>query len=91
MSDWWRNLHDGTRLRVLHRGKWQDGNISVLPPDKPEAVVRFREFLTRNPRTAPLVYDVGLSPDNKPLESDLMIRIGETAVIRLDVALTQRA
>jgi deazaflavin-dependent oxidoreductase (nitroreductase family) len=85
MSDWWRNFTDGATVRVLHGGKWHDAKVRVLPPSKPEALVRFREFLTRNPRTAPIVYDVGLSPDKRPLEADLTARIGETAIVRLDL------
>ena len=86
MSDWWRNLPDGGRLRVLHRGKWRDASVSVVEVTTPEALVRFRQFLTHNPRTAPIVYDVGLTRDKRPLESDLTSRIGETAIIRLNLA-----
>ena len=85
MSDWWRNLADGDRIRVLHRGKWRDARVSVGAPSKPEATTRLREFLTRNPRTAPVVYDIALTPDKRPVESDLKARIGETAIVRLNL------
>jgi deazaflavin-dependent oxidoreductase (nitroreductase family) len=85
MSDWWRNLATGTSVRVLYRGAWRIATCAIEDAKSPAILPRFRDFLTRNPSTAPVVYDVGLDAGRKPREADLAQRIGETAIVRLDL------
>jgi hypothetical protein len=82
-SRWVRNLAGGAPVDVVLRGVPQRGTARVLPASDPEALVGFRAFVTKHPRTGALLYEVPRRP-NGPREDDLVRELARSVVVVVD-------
>jgi hypothetical protein len=82
-SVWARSLRDGKPVDLLLRGRRMPATPVVLDVRTPEALDALRTFLTANPKTAELLYQVA-APGGRPDESDLRREVLRSVVVRLD-------
>ena len=85
-SRWWRNLRDGTPVALHLRGRRIAATPCVLAPDSREALDGLRAFLTRNPGTGAMLYNVQSDAARRPLEADLEREVRHSVVVRLQAA-----
>jgi deazaflavin-dependent oxidoreductase (nitroreductase family) len=83
-SVWWRNLVDGADVEITWRGRPTAARARVLVADSVEALDGLRAFLTRNPGTGRLLYNVSTASDGRPNESDLVREVARSVVVRID-------
>jgi hypothetical protein len=81
---WWRNLRRGRPVELRLRGRDVVATPSILDPSSPEALEGLRAFLTRNPGTGELLYNVPRGPDGRPVEADLRREVLRSVVVRLE-------
>jgi deazaflavin-dependent oxidoreductase (nitroreductase family) len=81
-SVWWRNLAGGVEVEVTLRGRRCGAHAEVLEPQGPEALAALRAFLTRNPGTGELLYDVHRTAGG-PNAEDLAREVTRSVVVRL--------
>ncbi len=84
-SAWWRNLRAGRAVELRLRGRRVGATPLVVDPRSDEALDALRAFLTANPRTGEMLYDVRTDPTRRPLEDDLRREVPRSVVVRLDV------
>jgi hypothetical protein len=85
-SAWWRNLRNGRAVDLRFRGRRVTATPVVLDVATPEALDAFRAFLTANPKTGEMLYEVRSERDRRPAEEDLRREVLRSVVVRLDVA-----
>jgi deazaflavin-dependent oxidoreductase (nitroreductase family) len=85
-SLWWRNLRDGRPVEVQLRGRRVTATPVVVDLHTTEALDALRAFLTANPKTGEMLYEVRTGGDRRPLEDDLRREVLRSVVVRLDVA-----
>ncbi|MGH7789056.1 MAG: nitroreductase/quinone reductase family protein [Candidatus Binatia bacterium] len=85
-SRWWRNLRGGAPVELHLRGRRLQATPCVLASDSAEALDGLRAFLTRNPRTGALLYNVQNDAARRPLEGDLKREVRHSVVVRLEMA-----
>ncbi len=83
-SSWWRNIGDGTNVRIAWRGRNIAAHARVLAADSTEALAGLSAFLTRNPGTGRLLYHVASGPDRRPNADDLAREVARSIVVRID-------
>jgi hypothetical protein len=69
---------------LVLRGKKLHAIAAVADPASPEALGALRAFLTRNPGTGRLIYNVETDAGGKPRESDLEREVLASVVVRLE-------
>lgn len=84
-SLWWRNLRVTPGVELMLRGRRVAAVADVLDATSREALAGLRAFLTRNPRTGEMLYEVRTGADRRPLEADLEREVARSIVVRLDV------
>lgn len=84
-SGWWRNLRNGRPVELHFRGRRVTATPVVLDLATPEALDAFRAFLTRNPKTGEMLYEVPRGRNGRPGEDDLRREVLRSVVVRLDV------
>lgn len=82
-SGWWRNLQGGADVELLMAGRTITARAEVLDSESQEALCGLRSFLTRNPGTGKLLYEVERDSDG-PDEKQLAASVLESVVVRLD-------
>lgn len=82
-SRWVRNLAGGAPVDVVLRGVPQRGTARVLPASDADALVGFRAFVTKHPRTGEMLYDVPRG-SNGPRHDDLVRELARSVVVRVD-------
>ena len=82
-SLWWRNLRTEPGVTVWLRGCRVAAKARVVEPTSAEARDALRAFLTRNPRTGVILYDVR-SEHGRPRECDLEREAPRSVVVRID-------
>jgi hypothetical protein len=87
-SLWWRNLRNGTPVELRLRGRRVTAAPVVVEVQSAEALDALRAFLTANPTTGAMLYQVRTGPDRRPLEDDLRREVGRSVVVRLDLGRT---
>lgn len=85
-SLWWRNLRAMPRVELVLRGRRVAAVAEVLEAGSRDALAGLRAFLTANPRTGEILYDVRSGADRRPREDDLAREAERSVVVRLDVA-----
>lgn len=85
-SAWWRNLRSGRPVDLRFRGRRVAATPVVLDVATPEALDAFRAFLTANPKTGEILYQVRSGRDRRPEDADLRREVLRSIVVRLDVA-----
>jgi deazaflavin-dependent oxidoreductase (nitroreductase family) len=85
-SAWWRNLRNGRPVELRFRGRLLTATPVVLDTGTTEALDAFRAFLTANPKTGEMLYEVGSGRDRRPVEEDLRREVQRSVVVRLDAA-----
>jgi len=84
-SMWWRNLRDGRPVELRLRGRRAAATPAIVDLRSPEALNALRAFLTVNPRTGEMLYDVRSGKDRRPVEDDLRREVSRSVVVRLDL------
>ena len=84
VANWWKNLRGGTEVEIVWRGRATRASASVLDSTSEEAGEGFRAFLTRNPRTASMLYHVEAHSDGRPIEEDFSRELPRSIVVRLE-------
>ena len=84
-SAWWRNLRSGRAVELRLRGRRVAATPVVLDVATPEALDAFRAFLSANPKTGEMLYQVRSGRDRRPDEDDLRREVLRSVVVRLDL------
>jgi hypothetical protein len=84
-SLWWRNLRNGRPVELRLRGRTVTATPVVLDLESAEALDALRAFLTANPKTGEMLYQVRTDAERRPVEEDLRREVGRSVVVRLDV------
>ena len=84
-SRWWRNLRHGPAVELRLRGRRIAATPVVLDVATPEALDALRAFLTANPKTGEMLYQVPRGRDGRPSEEHLRREVLRSVVVRLDV------
>ena len=84
-SLWWRNLRNGRPVELRLRGRTMTATPVVVDLASAEALDVLRAFLTANPKTGEMLYQVRAGADRRPVEEDLRREVGRSVVVRLDV------
>jgi hypothetical protein len=82
-SSWWRNLREGADVELVLCGRRTAARAVVLPSDSAEALAGLRAFVTRNPGTGRLLYQVGTDDGGKPRDEDLAREVLRSVIVRL--------
>lgn len=85
-SAWWRNLRNGRAVELHLRGRRVTATPVVLDVATTEALEAFRAFLTANPKTGEMLYQVARGRAGAPREDDLRREVRRSVVVRLDLA-----
>ena len=80
---WWKSAVDTSAVTVWLRGKRLILSAERVPSASPDARIVFRMFMTANPGTARLLYDVRIGQDGKPYETDVDREVLSSVVVRL--------
>ena len=83
-SGWWRHLRRTREVEVVLRGARLRATATVLDPASPEALDGLRAFLSRNPGTGRLLYNVATDASGRPIERDLEREVLASVVVRLE-------
>jgi len=84
-SLWWRNLRAGSPVGLQLRGRRVTATPVIVDLATAEALDALRAFLTANPRTGEMLYDVRAGSDRRPVEEDLRREVRRSVVVRLDL------
>lgn len=84
-SLWWRNLRNGQAVELRHRGRRVAATPAIVELQSIEALDALRTFLTANPKTGEMLYDVRAGTNGRPAEDDLRREVLRSVVVRLDV------
>ncbi len=71
-------------MGLVLKGKNTRAIATVLDPASPEALDGLRAFLTRNPGTGRLLYNVEADANGRPHENDLEREVLASMVVRLE-------
>lgn len=85
-SAWWRNLRNGRPVELRLRGRRIAATPAVVDVRTDEALTALRAFLTANPKTGEMLYEVRTGPGRRPLEEDLRREVLRSVVVRMDAA-----
>lgn len=85
-SRWWRNLRNGRPVTLVLAGRRVTASPAVVDVATAEALDALRAFLTANPTTGEMLYQVRAGTDRRPVEADLRREVLRSVVVRLDVA-----
>ena len=85
-SRWSANFAAATPVELRLRGRRRHATAAVVPSASPEALNAFRAFLSRNPRTGTLLYDVRPGDNGRPVESDLAREVFRSTVVALQLS-----
>jgi deazaflavin-dependent oxidoreductase (nitroreductase family) len=80
-NKWWRNLKGGGAVRLRIRGKEGTYQAEVITEAPDKIGLALREFLSQFPQDAPY-YDVGLTSDRNPVDTDLERAAARTVWVR---------
>jgi|GEM_PF-991892 len=84
-SVWWRNLRTEREVTVWLRGRRVAATARVVEPESAEARDALRAFVTRNPRTGEILYEVK-RVDGRPSEEDVVREAPSSVVVHLQLA-----
>jgi F420H(2)-dependent quinone reductase len=84
-SRWWLNLRNGRPVEIQLRGRRITATPVVVDVRSPEALDALRAFLTANPKTGEMLYDVRSDTNHRPIEEDLQREVLRSVVVRLDL------
>lgn len=85
-SRWCGNFAVAAPVEVRLAGRRRAATAVVVPSRSPEALDALRAFLTHNPRTGTLLYDVRSGDDGRPVESDLVREVTRSTVVALELS-----
>ncbi len=80
---WWKRVVDVQAVTIWLRGQRRVVSAERVPSASPDARTIFRTFLTANPGTARVLYDVRIGQDGKPYETDVDREVLNSVLIRL--------
>jgi deazaflavin-dependent oxidoreductase (nitroreductase family) len=83
-SVWPRNLRVHPDVELQLRGRAVAATAHLVDPESAEACDALRAFLTHNPRTGEILYDVRRD-DARPREEDVVREAPRSVVVRLDL------
>src|SRR6185369_12297568 len=83
-STWWRHLRNAPEVGLVLKGKNARAIATVLDPASAEALDGLRAFLTRNPGTGRLLYNVAADANGTPREDDVEREVLASIVVRLE-------
>lgn len=83
-SLWWRNLRSQPEVALWLRGRHVTATAHVVEPTSVEARDALRAFLTRNPRTGEILYEVR-SVAGRPCEEDVVREAPRSIVVRMQL------
>jgi F420H(2)-dependent quinone reductase len=89
-SLWWRNLRNGRPVELRLRGRRVSAIPAIVDLASTEALDALRTFLTANPKTGEMLYQVRNGKDGRPVEDDLRREVGRSVVVRMDLRTTGR-
>jgi hypothetical protein len=84
-SAWWRNLRNARPVEIQLRGERITAIPAIVDFASVEALDAFRAFLSANPKTGEMLYDVHAGADRRPIEADLRREVRRSVVVRLDL------
>lgn len=85
-SRWWRQLRNGRPVGLRFCGRQVEATPTIVDLSSAEALDALRAFLTANPKTGEMLYEVRIDRDRRPCEADLRREVLRSVVVRLDVA-----
>jgi hypothetical protein len=85
-SLWWRSLRNGRTVALRLRGRHESATPVVVDLATAEALDALRAFLTANPKTGEMLYQVRAGTDGRPVEDDLRREVLRSIVVRLDIS-----
>ena len=80
---WWKSAVDTPAVTIWLRGQRMIVSAERVPSAAPDARTVFRTFMTANPGTARMLYDVRIGQDGKPYETDVDREVLNSVVVRL--------
>ncbi len=83
-SGWWKNMRDDAPVEIVLRGTTVKVRANVIDNQSSEALEALGAFLTRNPGTASLLYNVQVERGRGPSADDLAREVRNSVVVRLD-------
>jgi deazaflavin-dependent oxidoreductase (nitroreductase family) len=84
-SLWWRNLKSRPEVELWLRGRRLAATAHVVAPSSAEARDALRAFVTRNPRTGEILYEVK-RVGGRPCEEDVVREAPRSVVVRIEPA-----
>jgi hypothetical protein len=83
-SRWWLSLRSGAPVVLWLRGRRVSATPTIVDLRSAEALSALRAFLTANPKTGEMLYEVRHGKDGRPVEDDLGREVSRSVVVRLD-------
>jgi hypothetical protein len=80
---WWKSVVDIPAVTIWLRGNPLVVSAERLPSASPDARAVFRMFLSANPGTARMLYEVRIGQDGKPYETDVDREVLDSVIVRL--------
>jgi len=83
VATWWKNMRDEAPVQITWLGRPTPARASVLESSSAEAMLGFRTFLSRNPGTASLLYNVNAT-GGELNEADVLREVTQSVIVRLE-------
>ena len=84
VAGWWKNMRDGAPVEITLRGRCVQTCATLLDSESGEALAALSAFLTRNPGTATLLYNVEVDKGRGPSAEDMAREVRNSVVVRLE-------
>ena len=85
VANWWRNMLGGAAVEVVWRGQKVSAQATVLESSGDEAEIGFRRFLSQNPGTASLLYQVDVGREGQLVDEDVRREIKDSIIVRVEL------
>ena len=84
VANWWKNMRDGAPVEIIWRGRPTQARATVLDSASDEAELGFRTFLTHNPGTASMLYNVEIGRDGEPENEEVLREVQQSVIVRIE-------
>ena len=84
VANWWKNMRGGVPIEIIWRGRPTQARATVLDSTSDEAELGFRTFLTHNPGTASMLYDVEIGKGGEPKNEDVLREVQQSVIVRIE-------
>jgi hypothetical protein len=84
VANWWKNMRGGVPVEITWRGRPTHAHATVLDSASDEAELGFRTFLTHNPGTASLLYNVEIGKGGELNDDDILREVQRSVIVRIE-------